>query len=110
MALVDDREIRRVHREFLDDDTPTDMISFLYEAGEGAQDGPFGELVISCETALREARARGLPPRQELERYAIHGALHLLGHDDRTVEGRRRMRALERRYLMVGESGPPHKL
>jgi probable rRNA maturation factor len=96
IALVDDREIRKVHAEFLDDDSPTDVISFHFDDGGP---GPFGELVISAETALREARARKIPPRVELARYAIHGVLHLLGYDDHTPEGRRQMRRLERRYL-----------
>jgi probable rRNA maturation factor len=102
IALVDDREIRRVHAEFLDDDTATDVISFHYDDGGP---GPFGELVISVETALREARDRRIPPQVELERYAIHGVLHLLGYDDHTPEGRRQMRRLEGRYLSKAEDG-----
>jgi probable rRNA maturation factor len=113
VALVDDREIRRVHRKFLGDDTPTDVISFRYDrgdragghpAGESAAGGPFGELVISAETAVREARARRIPPERELLRYAIHGLLHLLGHQDSTPSGRARMRLLEDRHL--GEERP----
>ncbi len=100
VAIVDDREIARVHEEFLGDPAPTDVISFGY-GGDAA--GPFGEIVISAETALRQARTRRIPPHQELERYAIHGLLHILGHDDHTPAGRRRMRALERKYL--GEAG-----
>src|SRR5262245_49463520 len=62
LALVDDREMHRVHREFLGEDSPTDVMSFRYDGeatppAEGAGMGPSGELVISAETALREARA-----------------------------------------------------
>lgn len=105
LALVDDREIQAVHRDFLGDDTPTDVISFRFDEGDRrcasfeASRAPFGELVISVERALDEARRRGLAPREELLRYAIHGLLHLLGHEDETQAGRRRMRRLERRYL-----------
>ncbi len=119
VALVDDREIRRVNREFLNIDAPTDVISFLYDkealshrrerkspqqkgwdfAGDCGEAGPFGELVISVETAVREARSRGIPPQVELEHYAIHGLLHLLGYDDKTPSARRRMHQLERGYL-----------
>jgi probable rRNA maturation factor len=104
VALVDDREMQRVHREFLGEDSPTDVMSFRYDGdgpdgAGGGEAGVGGELVISAETALREARARGIPPGKELLRYAIHGLLHVLGYDDRTPAGRRQMRRLEEMYL-----------
>jgi len=104
VALVGDREIQRINREFLNRDSPTDVIAFNYQEESTAEEeekeaGEFGEIVISAETAVREARARGIQPRLELERYAIHGLLHILGYDDSTAASRRRMRELERRYL-----------
>lgn len=112
LAIVDDLEIRRVNRMFLGKDRPTDVISFLYDdvdAGNrgAAPEGPFGEIVVSAECALREARARGIGAAEELERYAIHGLLHILGYDDATSPGRRRMRALERRYLRFSSRSIP---
>lgn len=103
VAVVDDAAIRRVNRDFLSHDHATDVISFLLVDGEEEPLGedPFGEIVISAETALREARARDLPPRRELALYAIHGALHLVGHDDGTPGERRKMRYRERKYLEV---------
>ncbi len=88
VALVDDKAIAEVHGRFLDDPTPTDVISF-----------PHGEIVVSAQTALREARARGIAPIDELTLYVVHGALHLRGHSDRSPKGRTRMRAAERRVL-----------
>lgn len=88
VALVDDAEIARVHREFLGIDGPTDVITF-----------PYGEIVVSAETARREADPRGLPPLHELILYVVHGALHLKGYDDRRARDRERMRAAERRVL-----------
>lgn len=88
MALVDDREIARVHGRFLGDPTPTDVITF-----------PDGEIVVSGETAKREAEKLGIRPLQELLLYVVHGCLHLRGFDDRTEGERRRMRAAERRAL-----------
>jgi probable rRNA maturation factor len=98
VALVNDRAIRRVHRQFLGKDTATDVISFPLDDGLPGSD-LFGELVISVETARREARARRLRPEDELLLYAIHGALHLAGYDDTTPAKRRRMRRKEAFYL-----------
>jgi len=100
IAVVDDDEIRRVHLEFLDEDCPTDVISFRLDEGPpGKPDDTLGEVVISAETAAREAARRGLRPDLEIALYAIHGALHLVGFDDSIPAERRRMRRWERAYL-----------
>ena len=88
VALVDDKTIADVHGRFLDDPTPTDVLSF-----------PHGEIVVSAQTALREARVRGIAPIDELTLYVVHGALHLKGHSDGSPKARARMRAAERRVL-----------
>ncbi|MCB1225674.1 MAG: rRNA maturation RNase YbeY [Verrucomicrobiales bacterium] len=71
VTLMDDATIAVAHAEFLDDPTPTDVITFFH-----------GEILISVETAEREARQRGLPLAQEVLLYGIHGLLHLAGWDD----------------------------
>jgi probable rRNA maturation factor len=102
VAVVDDGEIQRVHHEFLGLDTPTDVLSFPLGPADGSgPGGVFGEVVVSAETALREARRRGLLPEEELALYAIHGALHLVGFDDHDPASRRAMRRAERRYLAL---------
>lgn len=88
VALVDDETIAELHERYLGVPEPTDVLSF-----------PHGEIVVSGDTARREAAARGIPPLHELVLYVVHGALHLAGHDDRTPAARRRMRAAERRVL-----------
>ena len=103
LVVVNDREIRRLHREFLGVDRATDVISFPLDdgpSGPGKEFAlPLGEVVASAETALREARRRGHPPTFELTLYFVHGVLHLLGHDDHSDAERRAMRAAERRCL-----------
>lgn len=89
VALVDDATMAELHERFLGEEGPTDVLSF-----------PHGEIVVSADTALREAEARGIPPLHELLLYVVHGALHLEGFDDKTEEARRRMRAEERRVLV----------
>ena len=88
VALVDDRTMARLHEQFLGKKGPTDVLSF-----------PDGEIVVSGDTALREARSRGVEPLHELVLYVVHGALHLDGHDDRKPKDRSRMRDAERRIL-----------
>jgi probable rRNA maturation factor len=95
VALVGDRAIRRLHHDHMGDDRPTDVLSFPL-AGAG---GLLGEVVASADTALREARARGVRPADELLLYVVHGVLHLLGFDDHAPGDRKRMRAAERRAL-----------
>lgn len=58
-----------------------------------------GELIVSTETALREAAAHGWTPADELLLYVVHGLLHLCGYDDLTDEARPVMRAREREVL-----------
>ncbi len=123
VALVDDAEIHRVNREFLGHDYPTDVISFRLDedGGQGAEirgqrsevkgrerllsDPSFllphleGELIVSTETALREAAAHGWSPHDEVLLYLVHGLLHLCGYDDLTDDARPVMRMREREVL-----------
>ena len=112
LALVDDAEIQRVNREFLGHDYATDVISFVLNdeaspldekrssrVAESAPPHLEGELIVSTETALREAAAHGWTPADELLLYVVHGLLHLCGYDDLTDEARPVMRAREREVL-----------
>ena len=80
ISLLDDREMAEVHGEFLDDATPTDVITFEY-----------GELLIGVETAERQAGEFGTRPDHEIALYGIHGMLHLSGFDDREPADAERM-------------------
>lgn len=108
LALVNDERIRALNREFRGYDKPTDVLSFT--AGSADSAGPLdplnkeeapgsarylGDIVISVETASRQAERRGLKLHRELELLTLHGFLHLLGYDHETDDGR--MRRLEYR-------------
>lgn len=96
LAVVDDPTIRQLHRKYLGEDEPTDVLSFVLErSGAGLE----GEVVVSAETANRAARRFGWPAEDELLLYVIHGALHLVGYDDATPEQQAEMRRRERAYL-----------
>jgi len=99
LVLAGDRLLRRLNREYRRKDRPTDVLSFPGEGGEAG----LGDIVISVETAERNARRLGRTLAQELDVLALHGFLHVLGHDHETddgtmerLEGRLRRRLLGR--------------
>jgi len=104
VAIVDDAEIARVHSRFLNDPTPTDCISFVFDSGNGAIDG---EIVVSAETAAVAARRFGWSASDELLLYVAHAALHLAGYDDQSPAQRRAMRRQERAVLAELGICPP---
>lgn len=101
ITLVGDREIRTLNREHRGKDKPTDVLSFpLYEAGEATPDRGerlLGDVVISVDTARRQAADYDAPLQNELYRLLIHGILHVLGHDHEKPAERKAMEAEERR-------------
>jgi probable rRNA maturation factor len=86
VALVTDGRMRALNRDFRGLDKPTDVLSFRSTRAGGSR-GYLGDIVISVETAERQARRlRSTLPR-ELEILALHGFLHLLGYDHETDDG-----------------------
>ncbi len=92
VLLTDDREIHALNRDYRGKDKPTDVLAFALDEGEGPP-GLLGDVVISVERAVIQARARRVTLDHELELLAVHGTLHLLGHDHAEPEEARRMRA-----------------
>ncbi len=91
LVLAGDRLLRRLNRDYRGKDRPTDVLSFTGGGGEGG----LGDVVISVETAERNARRLGRTLPQELDVLALHGFLHVLGYDHETDGGT--MDRLERR-------------
>lgn len=101
IAVVDDARIHELNRRHLDHDWETDVISFPYELHENFVSG---ELIISWETASREAQVTGWAGLTELVLYAIHGTLHLVGMDDQDETQRAEMRRAE--LAVLGQLRP----
>jgi probable rRNA maturation factor len=105
ISLVTDRAIRRLNRTWRKKDKPTDVLSF--PAGELPRGTPgprqLGDVVISLDTARRQAREYKRTPEAEVARYLAHGLLHLLGYDHERPRDAQRMARLEEQLL--GESG-----
>ena len=88
VLLVSDRRIAILHRQFMNVNGPTDVITFQH-----------GEIFISAETAQRHARRFGNSFVRELHLYIVHGLLHLRGWDDQKPADARRMQVLQERIL-----------
>lgn len=113
LLLVDDAYIHQLNREYRGIDRPTDVLSFALreETGEEPhylpvpEDNLLGDIIISLETAARQAIEYGHSLDREMAYLAVHGCLHLLGYDHETEEEKRRMREKEEKILeMVGQT------
>ena len=98
IALVGDSRMAELHERFMNIPGPTDVLTFPLDVdarGRVVQ----GEVVVCVPEARRRAREHGVALRNELLLYALHGMLHLCGHDDRTSAGYRKMHKTEDRIL-----------
>jgi probable rRNA maturation factor len=86
--LISDRRMSQLHRQFLGQTGPTDVLTFQH-----------GEIFISAETAKRHARLFENSIMRELQLYIVHGLLHLHGFDDRTQVEAHKMRRTQERIL-----------
>lgn len=92
IVLCDDETIHALNRDYRAKDEPTDVLAFAMNEGEGGSLHPhvIGDVVISLDTAARQARERQRSIEDEVTMLLAHGVLHLLGldHRDRTEERR----------------------
>jgi probable rRNA maturation factor len=80
IALVSDVQIKRLNKRYRNKDKPTDVLSF--PIGEKVEDWLIlGDIVISVDTAKRQAKELGHSLEEELKRLLVHGLVHLLGYD-----------------------------
>jgi probable rRNA maturation factor len=103
VSVVGDEEIRVLNRDYRGKDRATDVLSFSQLEGEEVAGGDVvhvGDVVISLETAKRQAEAGDWSVEEELDRLLVHGLLHLLGYDhEGSEEDAEVMRAEERRLV-----------
>ncbi len=103
-ALVDDATMCRLHHDYMNDPTPTDVLTF--DLRESPDDPAIeGEIVVSVDTARKQAKQYGCTVEDEILRYVIHGSLHLAGMDDRTEHDAEAMRREEDRVLSKLHAG-----
>jgi probable rRNA maturation factor len=101
VLLTDDRRIQELNREHRGKDKPTDVLSFPLDEDEVDTGSPrlLGDVVISLDTAERQARGRGRSLVEEVRFLLAHGILHLIGHDHAEPEEKRIMVAATRRLV-----------
>ncbi len=102
VALVDDAEMAHLNKRHLGHEGSTDVLAFNMgddAAGDATRAVIEGEIVISVDTAAREADRRKHSLEAELALYAVHGTLHLLGYDDQDEQKAARMHRVEDEVL-----------
>lgn len=82
IALLSDSAVRRLNRTFRGKDAATDVLSFPSD-----EPGMLGDIAIARGVSARQARLMGHAERTEWRVLALHGLLHLLGHDHETDTG-----------------------
>jgi probable rRNA maturation factor len=101
IVLTDDATVSRLNRDYRATDAPTDVLSFAQNEGDAApkrpKDAPahLGDVVISVDTALRQAAEAAISIQDELSHLLVHGILHLLGYDHERAKDAKIMRARE---------------
>ena len=105
LVLTNDAPVRRLNARYRHQDKPTDVLSFPGPGGEGG----LGDIVISLDTAARNAPRFGRTLSQELQVLTLHGFLHVLGYDHETDDGTmdRLESRLRRQLLGVAEENGP---
>ena len=107
---MDDEQISALNRDYLHREGPTNVIAFAMQEGEFSQISPqlLGDVVISVETARREADAAGIAVDQRLAELLVHGVLHLFGYDHETEDADAEAMEEKSRALLkvLGRSAP----
>ncbi len=95
LVVTDDSHIAELNEQYLGRKGPTNVLAFPMAEGEfaGLTPGLLGDVVVSVDTAWREADENGLEPEEHFFRLIIHGILHLMGHDH--LAGEEQARAME---------------
>ena len=110
VVIVGDRAIRSLNRDYLGRDKPTNVISFAMQEGEfpGLNPQMLGDVIISADTAAREAEDGGVTFEERLYFLLLHGILHLAGYDHErngAVEARRMAIKERKMFAMLLSEG-----
>lgn len=115
LVFVDDAQIAEINAQYLHRQGPTNVISFAMREGAFADVAPdlLGDVIISAETARREAEAAAMPVGQRLLELLVHGVLHLFGYDHETPTADAAAMEAKSRELLdllaASENAPDHR-
>jgi probable rRNA maturation factor len=99
VLLTDDRGIQALNRDHRQKDKPTDVLAFPMDEANPDPQGILGDVVISLDTALRQATSRRRPLIEEVRFLLAHGLLHLVGYDHATKAQKREMVGMTQRLV-----------
>jgi probable rRNA maturation factor len=103
VTLINDVDMAEKNVEFMQHEGPTDVLSFpIVDFDHERGSFHLGDVLISFDTAKREAAERGISVAEEITRYCVHGFLHCLGYDDSTPAKRRSMFAVQEKAVLEG--------
>lgn len=106
VLLTNDTTIHELNAQYRGKDRPTDVLAFAMSEGEGVNvPGLLGDVVISLDTATRQALSRRRPVLDEVTMLLAHGLLHLLGYDHAEPEEAREMRNATRVLVRAANAG-----
>ena len=92
VVLTDNAQVRKLNRDYLGIDSPTDVLAFPASEKDPETGSTYlGDVVISVPVASAQAQAAGHPLAAEVQLLVVHGVLHLLGHDHANAEAKSRM-------------------
>ncbi len=97
VVFVSDEQMSEIHANFLNKQTPTDVITFQADA----QMQSAGEIIVSVDHALSRAKELDVCFSRELCLYLLHGWLHLSGYDDQSKSERVKMRTAEQEAIAI---------
>ncbi len=103
ILVTGDEEIHRLNMRYLKRDRPTNVLAFpMNAADQGINSSMLGDIVISADTAKREAIEMGITLRDRVCELLVHGLLHLMGYDhEKSEKEEKRMQKEEKRLLSV---------
>jgi probable rRNA maturation factor len=109
LVVTDNDQIRELNRTYRGKDKPTNVLAFPMQEGEFADITPglLGDLVLSCETAQKEANDAGITLEERMSQLLVHGILHLLGFDHE--QGESEAREMEDKSLALLRKIEPNK-
>ena len=99
VLLTDDRGIHELNRDHRQRDKPTDVLAFPMDESVPDPAGILGDVVISLDTAERQARSRKRPLIEEVRFLLAHGVLHLIGYDHAEPAEKREMVVMTRQLV-----------
>jgi probable rRNA maturation factor len=98
IILLTDQKLREINIKYLKSDDYTDIISFNYSENPEIIEG---ELYISRERIVDNAKKYKISAKEEMYRVVIHGVLHLAGEEDKEKDQRKKMQSKENQYLKL---------